>query len=189
MAGAVDSSGGAVSSDSPGYLASRRLLIRTRTKRMRSSRAMKTRSTINHVDWWMGVSTRLPATKRILRVKVRRKTRHRHKHTSLEKLENFHSMEALYPEYFQSIPRIYISIPQKTFPYYGIGQHYRIGLSSLFLQYSHTMNRQTGRHFYYLMWSSALSYVSWCTGTSLANGKKKTCKRLLLGSSIEYKSM
>ena len=147
MTGAVDSSGGAVSSDSPGYLASRRLLIRTRTKRMRSSRAMKTRSTINHVDWWMGVSARWPATKRILRVKVRRKTRILSQTRSTRHWKNW-TTSTVWKLYIQSI--IYTSIPQKSFPYYGIGQHYRIGLSSLFLQYFRNIpilwtDRQTDR--------------------------------------------
>ena len=61
-------------------------------------------------------------------------------------------------------------------------------ISEIFPYYEQ-IDRQTDRQTLYLMWSSALSYVSWCTGTSLANGKKKTCNRLLLGSSIEYKSM
>ena len=59
---------------------------------------------------------------------------------SLEKLNLFHSMEFLFPEYFQSISRI--------FPYHG--QHFRtmeldktleIGFCNLFLQYFQNKSR------------------------------------------------
>ena len=48
-----------------------------------------------------------------------------------EKLDFFHSMEVLFPEYFQNI-----SMPRKTFPYYGIGHSYGIRIFQPFsLQY------------------------------------------------------
>ena len=38
--------------------------------------------------------------------------------SSLEKLDPFYSVGVLFPEYFQSISRMF------PFPYYGIGQNY-----------------------------------------------------------------
>ena len=58
--------------------------------------------------------------------------------TALEKLDLFHGMEVLFPEYLQSISRI--------FPYHGKHFHtmeldktMEIGFPNLFLQYFHTV--------------------------------------------------
>ena len=49
--------------------------------------------------------------------------------SSLEKLDPFHSVAVLFPDYFQSISRMF------PFQYYGIGQNYmETGFSDL-LQY------------------------------------------------------
>ena len=69
------------------------------------------------MHWHFGQSDRLPTA------------------LALEKLNFFHTMEVLFPEYFQSISRI--------FPYYG--KHFNtmeleIGFSNLFLQLIFPLN-------------------------------------------------
>ena len=54
-------------------------------------------------------------------------------------------MEVLFPEYFQIISTENISIPRKTFPYYGIGQNYGNWIfqpfSAILSKYFHTMEK------------------------------------------------